>query len=205
MSSSVWLVLAVILVIVAVVFLIISVRKRDEDGIGEQPSTRRDMFQESDGSANFSPSKLGPGAIISYGGIDYVIRGAIRLRQGQYTWHEYLLEGGKGAEWLSVEYDEGQLNLGWWLSRKDLDLEPAQELTVEGTRYRKVESGVGEYTTEGTTGLGERGRYKYWDMAETGGNRLLGLEVYGEDGPTEASLGWKILPGEITVYPAPGN
>lgn len=203
MSSIVWLVLAVILAIVAVVFLVISVRKRDDDGTGERDKARKDPFKESDGSANFGPDTLGPGAIVGYGGIDYVVRGTVTLRQGQYVWYEHLLEGGKGAEWLSVEYDEGTLNLSWWLTRSDLDLAPAQELTVEGARYRKVESGVGQYTSEGTTGIGESGRFTYWDMAETGGNRLLGFETFGEDGPTEASLGWKVLPGELTVYPAP--
>lgn len=203
MSSSVWLILAVILAIVAVVFLVISVRKRDDDGLDEREKVRKDPFKESDGSSQFGPDILGPGAIVGYGGVDYVVRGTVTLHQGQFVWYEHLLEGGKGAEWLSVEYDEGELHLSWWISRGDLELEPAQELTVEGVRYRKVESGVGEYTTEGTTGLGESGRYKFWDMAEAGGNRQLGFEVWGEGGPTEVSLGWKILPGELQIYPAP--
>ncbi|QGU08333.1 hypothetical protein COCCU_12165 [Corynebacterium occultum] len=201
--ASTWLILAVILAVAAVVFFVISVRKKDDDGLADRQPFRQDPLKDSDGSQGFGPEILGPGAIVSFGGIDYVCRGGIALRQGQYVWHEYLLEGGKGGEYLSVEYDEGELNLGWWISRPDLDIEPAGEVTVEGVRYRKVESGVGEYRSEGTTGVGDFGRYKFWDMAEAGGNRLLSFEVYGEDGPTEVSLGWKVLPGELKVYPAP--
>lgn len=201
--SSVWLILAIVLAIAAVVFLYISVKKKNDDGIGPREKVRKDPLKDADGSRGFGPDILGPGAIVSYGGVDYVCRGAITLRQGQYVWHEYLLEGGKGGEYLSVDYDEGELNLGWWISRPDLDVKPEPAMTVEGVRYRKIESGVGSYESEGTTGVGENGRYKFWDMAETGGPRLLSFETYGEDGPTEASLGWKILPGELKVYPAP--
>lgn len=200
--NTTWLVLAIILAVIAIVFFVMSAKKKNAE---QPPRPREDPLKFSDGSADFSPQILGPGAIISYGGIDYVCRGAITLRQGGYVWHEYLLEGGKGGEYLSVEYDEGQLNLGWWISRPDLDIAPAGELTVEGVRYRKTESGVGQFSSEGTTGVPESGNYEYWDMAQTGGNGLLGFETYGEDGSPEASLGWKVLPGELTVYPAPKN
>ncbi len=201
--NTTWLVLAVVLALIAVFFLVMAARKKN--GTNQPRRPREDPLKFSDDAQGFGPQILGPGAIISYGGIDYVCRGAIELRQGQYVWHEYLLDGGKGSEYLSVEYDEGQLNLGWWISRPDLDVEPAQELTVEGVRYRKTESGVGDFFSEGTTGVGENGRYQYWDMAEAGGNRLLGFEAYGEDAPMEAALGWKVLPGELKVYPAPDN
>lgn len=201
--ASTWLILAVILAVAAVGFFIYAARNKNNDGVGERQQFREDPLKGADGSWDFGPDILGPGAIVGFGGVDYVCRGAITLRQGQYVWHEYLLEGGKGGEYLSVEYDEGELNLGWWISRPDLSEEPAAEVTVEGVRYRKVESGVGEYSSEGTTGVGEGGRFKFWDMAEPGGNRLLSFEIYGEDGPTEVSLGWRVLPGELTVYPAP--
>lgn len=196
-----WLILAVILVIGAVIFLYLAEKKKKSEP--QQPRQRQDPLKFADGSADFNARILGPGAIITYGAVDYVCRGAIQLRQGQYIWHEYLLDGGKGSEYFSVEYDEGQLKLGWWISRPDLDVTPEREVTVEGVRYRKTESGMGTFTSEGTTGLADSGEYEYWDMAEAGGNRLFSLERYGADGPLEASLGWKILPGELKVYPAP--
>lgn len=198
--NSTWLILAIVLAIVAVVFFVISAKKKSAE---QPPRPREDPLKFSDGSADFGPDVLGPGAIVSYGGVDYVCRGAITMRQGAYTWHEYLLEGGRGGEYLSVDYDEGQLNLSWWVSRPDLDVQPAPELTVEGVRYRKVESGVGQFYSEGTTGVPENGRFEYWDMAETGGNGLLGFETFSEGASPEPSLGWKVLPGELTVYPAP--
>lgn len=200
--NTTWLVLAIILAVIAVVFFIVSAKKKNAE---QPPRPREDPLKFNDGSADFGPDILGPGAIVGYGGVDYVCRGGVTMRQGAYTWYEYLLEGGKGGEYLSVDYDEGQLNLSWWISRPDLDAQPANEVTVEGVRYRKVESGVGQFYSEGTTGLPESGRFEYWDMAEAGGKRLLGFERFGEDGSLEASLGWTVLPGELTVYPAPRN
>ncbi|GAV98197.1 DUF4178 domain-containing protein [Corynebacterium glutamicum] len=196
-----WLILAGVLAIIAVVFFYLSAQKKKSEP--QPPRQRQDPLKFADGSDTFNARILGPGAIISRGGVDYVCRGAIQFRQGQYIWHEYLLDGGKGSEYLSVEYDEGQLNLGWWITRPDLAQQPAHDVTVEGVRYRKTESGVGTFTSEGTTGVADQGEFEYWDLAEAGGNRLLSFERYGKDSPFEVSLGWTVLPGELTVYPAP--
>jgi hypothetical protein len=197
--NSTWLIIAIVLGILAVFFLFYSAKnKNDPENV-----PREDPLAFSSEYRTFGPDVLGPGAVVGYGGIDYVCRGAVTLRQGQYVWHEYLLDGGKGGEYLSVELDEGQLNLGWWISRPDIAEKPQTALTIEGTRYRKTESGAGTYHSEGTTGIGASGAYEYWDMAETGGNRLLSCERYSDDGSWETSLGWRVLPGELTVYPAP--
>lgn len=199
--NTTWIVLAIIFLAVAIFFFYMSAKKKNQES--QQPRQRQDPLKFADGSADFNSRVLGPGAIVSYGGIDYVCRGAIQLRQGQYVWHEYLLEGKSGGEYLSVEYDEGQLNLGWWITRRDLELEPARDLTVEGVRYTKVESGRGQFSSEGTTGVADSGDFEYWDMAGAGSSKLLSLERFGNEGPFEVSLGWKVLPGELKVYPAP--
>jgi len=66
--------------------------------------------------------QLGPGAIVSHGGIDYVVRGSVTYREGPFVWWEHLLEGGDQPIWFSVEDDDGRLKLAMWLSRKDLQL-----------------------------------------------------------------------------------
>lgn len=63
-----------------------------------------------------------------------------------------MLEGGRGSEWLSVEVDEGQLKLTWWISRPDLHLDPTPQLTVGDTDCPPVESGRTEFRTEDEVG-----------------------------------------------------
>ena len=69
-------------------------------------------------------------------------------------------------------------------------------------QYRYRESGVADFSSEGTTGLPETGRVEFYDYADESGAKLLGLERFGL-GAWEASLGEPITPGEVTVYPAP--
>ena len=40
-----------------------------------------------------------------------------------YQWQEHMLDGGNGSQWLSVEMDEGQLDLVLWQTRKGLNLD----------------------------------------------------------------------------------
>ena len=50
---------------------------------GKRPATaapRRDPLAADQPAHGFGPRELGPGAIVAYGGIDYVVRGSITLR-----------------------------------------------------------------------------------------------------------------------------
>src|SRR5712675_2251489 len=68
----------------------------------------------------FGPRQLGPGAIVSHGGVDYVVRGSVTYREGPFVWWEHLLEGGDQPLWFSVEDDDGRLELAMWAKRADL-------------------------------------------------------------------------------------
>ncbi len=200
MSSGIWWLVAIVLVIVAI-FLFIKGRQKQKEAA--PAPDRRDPFADVTGAREFGPDILGPGAIISRGGTDYVVRGTVTITEGYYTWYEHMLEGGRGSEWLSVEVDEGRLNLSWWVTRNELRTEPAREVTVDGVTYRFHESGEARFTSEGETGLPPQGQVAYHDMkAADGSDKLLGLERFG-NGQWEASLGHEVLPGELTIYPAP--
>ena len=82
------------------------------------------------------PRQLGPGAIVSHGDIDYVVRGSVTYREGPFVWWEHLLEGGEQPIWFSVEDDDGRLKLAMWVSRKDLQLQPGGEHVVDDVTYR---------------------------------------------------------------------
>lgn len=193
------IVIGVLLVVGAVIGIVLTARSRTRSAGGGQ---RRDPLAADQPVHGFGPRALGPGAIVSYGGIDYVVRGTISLRQGGFVWWEHLLDGGDGAQWLGVEEDEGQLELTWWTTRKGHRLEPRRELVLDDRVQHEGESGTAEYTTEGTTGLPPQGRMRYKDYATRDGSALLSLEEWDGAG-WEVSTGRPMSPGEMTVYPAP--
>ncbi|KUI28089.1 DUF4178 domain-containing protein [Mycobacterium sp. GA-2829] len=151
----------------------------------------------------FGPRQLGPGAIVSHGGVDYVVRGSVTLRQGPFVWWEHLLEGGAEPIWFSVEEDEGRLELAMWTRRPDLQLQPDTPHVVDGVGYVITERGRASYTTEGTTGLPPGGDMEFVDYANNAGDTFLGFERWAPEMPWEVSIGRTVRAGELTVYPAP--
>jgi hypothetical protein len=194
-------IIAVLLFIGALIVLLIALQRGR--GTPKTPAARQDPLKFGE-MPTFGPRQLGPGAIVSYGGVDYVVRGSVTLRQGPFVWWEHLVEGGNGTPlWFSVEEDEGRLELVLWYPRKDLLLQPGGEHVVDGVRYRESERGRASYTTEGTTGLPPAGDVDFVDYADAGETSLLGFERWAPTMPWEVSLGRVVSPGELTVYPAP--
>jgi hypothetical protein len=191
---------AVVLFIAAFIVLIIALRRPRAP---KQPPARQDPLAFN-AMPQFGPRQLGPGAIVGYGGIDYVVRGTVTFSEGPFVWWEHLIEG-DGAEplWFSVEDDEGRLELVIWTSRRDLHLQPGGQLTVDGLQFHEQERGHASYTSEGTTGLAPAGQMDFVDYATDDGSAMLGFERYGPEMPWELSTGKLIRPGELVVYPAP--
>ena len=194
------LVIAAALFIASVVVLIVAFRRPKTpatQGARQDPLSFNAMPQ-------FGPRQLGPGAIVSYGGVDYVVRGSVTYREGPFVWWEHLLEGGDQPFWLSVEDDDGRLELAVWVARKDLvTLQPGGDHVVDGVTFRESERGHAGYTTEGTTGLPAGGEMDFIDYAGPGETALLSFERWAPDMPWEVSTGKPVLTGELTVYPAP--
>ncbi|MDV3127130.1 DUF4178 domain-containing protein [Mycobacterium sp. 21AC1] len=194
------IVLAVILLIAAVVVFIIALRRPRKT---DAPAARQDPLRFAE-MPTFGPRQLGPGAIVSHGGIDYVVRGSVTLSEGPFVWWEHLLEGGSGDPvWFSVEEDEGRLELAMWNRRQGLTLQPGGDHTLDDVLYRETERGHASYTTEGTTGLPPAGDMAYVDYANSDETAYLGFEQWGPNMAWEVSVGRTVLPGELTVYPAP--
>ncbi|MGV0605687.1 DUF4178 domain-containing protein [Mycolicibacterium sp. XJ1904] len=196
------IVLAAILLIAAIVVLVKALQRPKKP---KTPTTREDPLKFAATMPQFGPRQLGPGAIVSHGGIDYVVRGSVTLRQGPFVWWEHLLEGDSDSEplWFSVEEDEGRLELVMWTRRKDGALQPGGELAVDGIAYRETERGSASFTTEGTTGLPAGGEMEFVDYANADETSLLGFERWAPDMPWEVSTGKPVRAGELTVYPAP--
>ncbi|MDT5020485.1 MAG: hypothetical protein QOC88_3382 [Mycobacterium sp.] len=196
--GTVLLVLAAVLFIAAVVVFVVALRRPKKPREG-----RQDPLAFATAAPQFGPRQLGPGAIVSYGGIDYVVRGSVTYREGPFVWWEHLLEGGAEPIWFSVEDDDGRLELAMWTARKDLQLEPGGQHVIEGVTYTESERGHAGYTTEGTTGLPAGGEMDFVDYASADKTALLSFERWATDMPWEVSTGKSVLTGELTVYPAP--
>ena len=197
--GTVLLVLAAVLFIAAIAVLVVALRrpKTPRDG------GRQDPLAFAAAAPQFGPRQLGPGAIVSHGGVDYVVRGSVTYREGPFVWWEHLLEGGAEPIWFSVEDDDGRLKLAMWTARKDLQLQPGGQHVVDGVTYDESERGHAGYTTEGTTGLPAGGEMDFVDYANADETALLSFERWAPEMPWEVSTGKAVLTGELTVYPAP--
>lgn len=198
--ESFLVIIALLLFIAAIVVLVIAMQRGRTP---KPPAARQDPLKFGE-MPRFGPRELGPGAIVSYGGVDYVVRGSVTLRQGPFVWWEHLIEGDTETPlWFSVEEDEGRLELAIWYPRKDLKLEPNGDHVVDGVTYRETERGTASYTTEGTTGLPAGGEVTFVDYADSGEDAYLGFERWAPGMPWEVSYGKTVSAGELTVYPAP--
>lgn len=193
------LVFAALLFIASIVVLVVALRRPRKKG---GPAGRQDPLS-SDAMPQFGPRQLGPGAIVSYGGVDYVVRGSVTFREGPFVWWEHLLEGGDQPIWFSVEEDDGRLELTMWVTRKDLTLQPGDQYAVDGVTFHESERGRASYTTEGVTGLPPGGEMEFLDCANADKTALLSFERWAPDMPWEISTGKPVVSGELTVYPAP--
>jgi len=150
----------------------------------------------------YDPHKIGVGDIITYAGIDHVVRGTITLDQEGYRWHEHLLDGSTGRRWLTVEDDEGELEMTLWMRREGTGLEPGGDVILDDRVYRKIESGSARFTAEGTTGTAPSGSMDYADYATADETGLLAFERWAKTASWEVSTGRAVTRGELTVIHA---
>lgn len=199
------LLLAVLIALVVLIIVVVRARSRNTQ---RQPALAgpKDPFADV-GEVAGDPRALKAGDMVEYLGRRSFVRGSLRLREGGFTWAEHFLDdpGGDAADryWLSVEEDP-DLEVVMWTALVDSDLRPsAKAITVEGTEYRRVEHGVADYRSEGSTGLGDAGRMEYADYEASGGRYLAFEKFLTPDGQGrwEASLGERIPAGTLTVYP----
>lgn len=195
-------VLAAALFIASIVVLVIALRRPRRPAQPGWQGGRQDPLAFN-AMPEFGPRQLGPGAVVSHGGIDYVVRGSVTYREGPYVWWEHLLEGGDQPIWFSVEEDDGRLELAMWVDRKDLTLQPGGQYLVDGVTFRESERGRASYTSEGMTGLPAGGEMEYLDCTNADKSALLSFERWAPGMAWEVSTGRSVVPGELSVYPAP--
>ncbi len=148
----------------------------------------------------YDPHAIGVGDVITYAGIDHVVRGTIRLEEGGVTWAEHLLDGSTGRRWLSVEDDEGDLEMTLWMRREGTGLTPDGDAVLDDRVHRQIERGRAAYTAEGTTGTPPTGTVDYADYATADRTGLIAFERWASTQSWEVSTGRAVSRGELTVY-----
>ncbi|MFD6860272.1 DUF4178 domain-containing protein [Rhodococcus sp. NPDC060086] len=192
--TEVLLVLLIVAVVVAVVVLVVRTRKP------AAPSVRVDPL--ADYPEVWDPYKIGVGDIITYAGIDHVVRGTLTLDEEGYRWYEHLLDGSTGRRWLTVENDEGELEMVLWMRREGTALEPGGDVVLDDRVHRQLEAGTARFTAEGTTGTAPNGTMDYADYATADRTGLLAFERWSRGGSWEVSTGRAVTRSELTVIHA---
>lgn len=188
--TNVLIVVLILIVIAAVAFVVLRGRK-------SAPVGRVDPL--ADYPEVYDPHKIGVGDIITYAGIDHVVRGTIILDEEGYIWREHLLDGSTGRRWLTVEDDEGELEMTLWMRREGTNLEPNGDVILDDKVHRRIESGTARFTAEGTTGTAPSGVMDYADYATADKTGLISFEKWARGQSWEVSTGRAVTRAELTV------
>ncbi|MFZ2530321.1 MAG: DUF4178 domain-containing protein [Rhodococcus sp. (in: high G+C Gram-positive bacteria)] len=188
-------ILIVVLIVVVVVAAVVVIRGRRST-----PTARTDPL--ADYPEVWDPYAIGVGDIISYAGIDHVVRGTITLDEEGYRWYEHLLDGSTGRRWLTVENDEGELEMALWMRREGTGLEPGGDVILDDRVYRQIERGTARFTAEGTTGTAPTGTVDYADYATADRTGLLAFERWARTSSWEVSTGRAVTRVELGVIHA---
>ncbi|MDT0321793.1 DUF4178 domain-containing protein [Streptomyces millisiae] len=205
------LAIAVVIVLALVVIVLLARRSRTPAA----PPVPRDPFAPGGYTAG-DPRYLKAGDMVDYLGERLFVRGSLRLAEGDYRWSEHFVDAmngtSAGRRWISVEAEVDLEVVMWHEYRGAVPLLPGQPtITVDGVTYHHKEHGTAGYLSEGTTGLPPTGRVEYVDYEGPDGRGLAfehflnepGLDARGQ-GRWEASLGERVPPGTLTIYPGGG-
>ena len=193
-------VLLVVLILAVLVAVIIFLLRSRSSGKSSKSARAPRVDPLANQPEIYDPHKIGVGDIITYAGIDHVVRGTIVLNEGGITWREHLLDGSTGRRWLSVEDDEGDLEMTLWKRREGTGLTPDGEVILDDRVHRQIERGKASYTAEGTTGTPPSGSVDYADYATSDGTGMIAFERWAPTQSWEVSTGRSITLGELTVY-----
>lgn len=124
------------------------------------------------------------GAPTSIEGTRGFIRGTLLCSEDGDRWIEHLVQEGDGAlYWVAIENRRTTVAIRW-----DEGDEHAvvggpgdREVTYDGVRYRRSESGTVAFTSKGDVDVAASGTLDYVDYEGTDGS-LLSFERYGEAG-----------------------
>ncbi len=143
-----------------------------------------------------SKLKLKKNPAITYGGVDYLVKGKITYEIGEVKWYAFLLRDGDEEIWLRVE-SGGESELATYRAATLQIESPIPEvLSFEGAEFNRTHSGSAPVRVEGEEGR-RKGQVEYWLYTSAAGERLW-VERWGSD--INVSVGQPILADEIRIW-----
>lgn len=143
------------------------------------------------------------GDVVSYDGVDYVVKNKITYDDEGFEWFDYLLHDAATDQelWLSAEDDDG-LQVGIF-HEVDLDVSMPpvpRAITHDGQSYKQYEHSDAsvELEREDPT-RSTQSEIEYWEF-EAPGDRYMTVTRWG--GEYEASAGHAIKEYELKIFPA---
>lgn len=196
-----WLIALLVLVALAAIVVVLARRaQRARQAQQARASEPVDPFRAD--RRGISARDIGVGAVVTYEGRDWVVRGTLEIEEDGFTWHEHHLDDATTRRWLSVEDDE-ELEVCLWEKILAPELDPGPPtLQHAGVAYTLDEHGRARYRATGTTGTPPEGAVEYHDYVA--GRQRLSFERYGGEG-WEASIGRVVEEHELDIYPAPSG
>jgi hypothetical protein len=200
--GTVLLVALVVIVVVAVIVVVRRQKKAQESIKRERFQKREDPFKR-EAHPSGDPEAIRVGDMVEIAGQTYAVRGTVKCTEGPYVWKEHFLDDATTKRWLSVENDEGDVEVILWTELPASNLPRGERtITFDGVQYRLDEEGTAMYVAEeGTTGTEPSGTVEYIDYVAPGGRYVSFERFSGPESKWEASTGTKIEHGLLTHYP----
>lgn len=160
-----------------------------------------DLFRKKEPArpvAERTPLNIQVGDVVSYDGVDYLVKQRLAYYDGGYEWFDYQLVDGDRELWLGAEDDDGLCVAIYQEVEMDLPEPIPDKLTCNEEKFRLDEHGrCGvSVTTESSS---RSVQVEYWDYESSGGH-YLSVERWGGD--MEVSYGKEIKPYELNIFPA---
>jgi hypothetical protein len=157
-----WLIALLVLVALAAIVVVLARRaQRARQAQQARASEPVDPFRAD--RRGISARDIGVGAVVTYEGRDWVVRGTLEIEEDGFTWHEHHLDDATTRRWLSVEDDE-ELEVCLWEKILAPELDPGPPtLHHAGVAYTLDERGRARYRATGTTGTPPEGAVEYYD------------------------------------------
>jgi len=150
------------------------------------------------------PTTIQVGDVVSYDGVDYMVKGRVVFEDGGARWYAYKLVDADTELWLAAD-DDGMIWMGIFRDIKlDIEEPVGRRIEYEGRVFDLEEKGRARATISGETGRKSGYRVKYWDFCDEN-DEMISLEQWGEDGVIEASIGTEVTMDDLVIYPGEGG
>jgi Domain of unknown function (DUF4178) len=190
-------IIIIVLVAAVVGYIVFRSQRKKQQAANDQARGEMRAVAERPGG---SLEQLRVGDVVGMDDAMWIVEGTLRFDEDGFLWQEHLIVDGDRRLWLSVENDEGVVEVGKWNRGGATNQTPdADQIDHEGVSFKLVERGSARYTSEGSTGMPTSGKAEYADYSA--GTSHVSFERFTADGSWEMSTGVDVPVHAIDVYP----